>query len=457
VNVQLKLQYADHEIARVVEEGRVLEADKVRLRSYNGKLVGPVIEARPGDTLNVFLDNELPPEPDMGGEHNPNIPHGFNTTNLHFHGMHVSPVGNADNVLLALGPGQRFQFEVKIPSDHPAGTYWYHPHRHGSTAIQLGSGLAGALIIRGDIDELPPIREAEERIFILQQIPYVLDAQGIGRVETYENFGPGKWPTLGRRFTVNGEAEPTLGMRPGEVQRWRFIHAGIREGLQLKLVRRDASGAEESLSQYQIAHDGITTGHLDEVKETVLHPGYRVDVLVRAADGEGRPLPEGVYWLVGDFADGSRPATGRNLARIVVKGRRVRMRLPTERELAPLAPFKPITEDEITGTQEAVFDIDIQSTPPRFLINGRPFDPSAPPRQLRLGAVEKWRVSSTPLTGHPFHIHVNPFQLSEGGRILWKDTLFVPAGQTVELLTRYERYIGTFAMHCHIIDHEDRG
>jgi FtsP/CotA-like multicopper oxidase with cupredoxin domain len=39
----------------------------------------------------------------------------------------------------------------------------------------------------------------------------------------------------------------------------------------------------------------------------------------------------------------------------------------------------------------------------------------------------------------------------------WRDTLFVKAGYTLYLRTRYQRYIGEYVLHCHILDHEDRG
>ncbi len=146
--VQLELAYATHRICRVTQDGVCTAWDEVKLRSYNGKLGGPLIDAFPGDTLNISLVNQLPPEPHSDMAHPMDgamtEPHGFNTTNLHFHGMHVSPSGNSDNVLLEISPGRHFHYEVKIPHDHPAGTYWYHAHKHGSSALQLGSGLAGS-------------------------------------------------------------------------------------------------------------------------------------------------------------------------------------------------------------------------------------------------------------------------------------------------------------------------
>jgi FtsP/CotA-like multicopper oxidase with cupredoxin domain len=460
--ILVKVDYATHKICRSVQDGQCTAWDEVKLRSYNGKLHGPLIEAIPGDTLNITLENRLPPEPPPahGSEHESTEPHGFNTTNLHFHGLHVSPTGNSDNVMLELTPGHRFDYEVKIPLDHPAGTYWYHAHKHGAATIQLASGMAGALIIRGDIDRVPAIRAAQERIILFQQIPYQLtdDPTRPGHkalmVESYDQFKIGVWQALGRRFTLNGVVEPTYELAPGEVQRWRFIHGGIREMLKLRLVRRQGS-QEIPLTQFQIAHDGITTGRIDAVTETEMHPGYRVDVMVRATQEDGTPLLPGTYYLVDENVPA--PAPGHTLARVVVgNGKVKKMSLPTAQQLAPLAPFKPIQDAEITGQQQAVFSIDTSVTPPRFLINGKVFDHHAV-RKLMLDAVEEWTVTSQNFN-HPFHIHVNPFQLkTPDGKILWKDTLMVRAGETFKLRTRYARYIGQFMMHCHIAEHGDLG
>ncbi|WP_239014713.1 multicopper oxidase family protein [Archangium violaceum] len=457
---ELVVQYATNRICRVKEQGKCKEWDTVKLRSYNGGLVGPIIEARPGDTLHIHLKNQLPPEP-RPPTPDPNVPHGFNVTNLHTHGLHVSPEGNSDNVLLAFGPQEEFEYEIKIPTDHPAGTYWYHAHKHGSVALQVSSGMVGALIIRGNIDELPVIKAAQERIFVFEQIPYALvddpyvPGTQANMIESYQVFTPNNWELSGRRTLINGEFVPTFKMKPGEVQRWRFIHAGTMESLRLKLLRE--SDSRTVMMQHQIAHDGITSGRIDTVTETEMYPGYRVDVMVKA---EQRP---DTYLLIDEASPPERSLNGvaetrKILARVVVEGPSVQMSLPDERALATLVPLEPITNEELTGTQEVKFDMDLSVTPPRFLINGKPFDPNAPPRRLVLGNVEEWFISSSSHQGHPFHIHVNPFQvMKSNGKHVWKDTLFVGANQSARVRTRYERYIGRFVMHCHILDHEDMG
>ena len=69
--------------------------------------------------------------------------------NLHTHGLEVSPLGISDNIFRKMEPGTANDVEVKIPSDQPSGTYWYHPHKHGAVTFQFFGGMAGFLIIKG--------------------------------------------------------------------------------------------------------------------------------------------------------------------------------------------------------------------------------------------------------------------------------------------------------------------
>jgi FtsP/CotA-like multicopper oxidase with cupredoxin domain len=111
----------------------------------------------------------------------------------------------------------------------------------------------------------------------------------------------------------------------------------------------------------------------------------------------------------------------------------------------------------------------------------KPYNPARLDRTLTLGTAEEWKLTSNGV-GHPFHIHVNPFEIVsitnnnnpavdvsvpgsfDGGdpqyvglKGVWKDTLWIKPNYTITLRTRYERYIGEFVLHCHILDHEDAG
>lgn len=488
----------------------------VMLRSYNGQLVGPTLRAKPGDVLNILLDNRLPAE--SANEVAAQIkqesdsafintrPHSFNTTNLHTHGLHVSPVGNSDNVLLAIPPQSKLPYEIKLPSNHPSGAFWYHAHTHGSTAIQVGSGMEGALIIDDDPTKIPrALREANkhEKVMVFQTTLY--DAQG--KVENITAFFPDPptpanacqlglptctWLTSKRRVTINGQIVPIIRMQPGEVQRWRMIDASFRESLFIALQKPGSD--TEGIPLHEIAVDGIYFGKVDKWmpdQPIDLEPGYRSDVLVQA------PLKPGRYELIDVSSSSSKLVNGLRgaaepenlLAYVDIVGEPLDMKLPTSEEMARLNPFPGVKLYETAdGVQEATFKLgsavpsatDLRNY---FQINFSAFNPSHV-RYLHLGDIDMWNLNTVgdppgivPASGaipplpHVFHIHINPFQTQRKDPMgntewVWKDTLLIPPGPPVQpnpplpplqIYTQYLDYIGQFVIHCHILDHEDLG
>jgi FtsP/CotA-like multicopper oxidase with cupredoxin domain len=457
----LEVKYGDNMIG----------SDPVHLRSYNGKLVGPTLAIKPGDTLRITLKNSLPPEPDATDDHN--TLHSFSTTNLHTHGLHVSPVGNSDNVLLEIAPGQTQEYEIKVPTDHPAGTFWYHAHHHGSTAANVGSGMSGALIVQGGLDTVAGIAGRVDRVLVLQQIPYYNKDLPAGVIEEEyadQLFGPGDWQALGRFTTVNGVKLPVIQMTPGEIQRWRLIDSGFRERitLQLQLAKADQGTPPSILPLNEIASDGLPLGRIKSSDVVTLWPGYRSDVLVKA------PNTPGAEYLLIDLPtapDESLNGTAedrKHIARLVIKGDvdPTPGHLPTNDVLKPwrLPSIDPST---VNGQQTATYGI-LTSSGLQFTIDGKPFSDDNV-RSLKLNNVDEWTVTSHNQVGpvsHPFHIHVNPFEVfsilnAQGVETLneptWKDTIILNEGWLVKFRTRYIEFTGKFVQHCHILDHEDQG
>jgi L-ascorbate oxidase len=136
-------------------------------------------------------------------------------------------------------------------------------------------------------------------------------------------------------------------------------------------------------------------------------------------------------------------------------------------------------------TVPATFDIALAGPAPQFVINGKPYDPSVIAYTGTLGHIDEWNVSATPIATHVFHIHTNSFKIMDiknGSKSIYdsagnctadeiatgdqeycnlrgvvRDTLFIKAGYTLVMRTKYEDFTGEFVMHCHILDHEDRG
>jgi FtsP/CotA-like multicopper oxidase with cupredoxin domain len=415
---------------------------RLSLRTYEGTVPGPTLRARPGDVLRVRLRNELPPNPDpvpldMA------LPHHFNTTNFHVHGMHVDPGGIADNIFRSMEPGLSYDIEIAIPHDHPGGTCWYHPHHHGSADVQMTSGMAGALIVEGDFAGTPEVAFARERILILNEV--LFDYRG--SIEAYDTV----WPEAVPRFlSVNGQRDPAIDMRPGEVQRWRIIHAGHEDNLRLALAGH---------TLHVVAYDGVAIARVERLEDLVIAPGQRVDLLVQAG-------PAGTYPLRAVANDQGYPSPVGPLARLVVAGQPRAMPLPASLPPPPLAAIK---DHEITNTRRLTLSVEQPESPASanyqeftYLICGRRFDPDRVDQQVRLGAVEEWLVVNEHDNDHIFHIHTNPFEVTAvNGRTLaesvWRDTVLVPRNGSVTFRSRFLDFTGRFVMHCHMMNHEELG
>src|SRR5580700_7188105 len=150
---------------------RDIGGKRLYLRSYEGGSPGPTLRMKPGEILKIRLTNDFPPNRDVVPQ-DLSRPHQFNNTNFHFHGAHCSPSGIADNVMRSMTPGKSYDIEITLPADHTRGTYWYHPHHHGSADVQVASGMAGAIIVEGDFADVPEIAQARERVMVLAHVVF---------------------------------------------------------------------------------------------------------------------------------------------------------------------------------------------------------------------------------------------------------------------------------------------
>lgn len=403
---------------------RVAGRDATTL-GYNGGLPGPTLHLQPGDRLQVRLVNDLD-----------------DPTNLHLHGLHVSPSGNGDNVFLTVRPGESFDYDHQLPEDHPPGTYWYHPHHHGLVADQVFGGLYGAIVV-GDPD---PVAAARERVLVVSD----LTLDGSGRVSA-----PSAMARMagreGELVLVNGQSRPALTAAPGERERWRVVNACTSRYLRLRLDGQ------------QVQLLGVDSGRYPqprEVDEVVLAPGNRADLLVTAAEGSSilQALPHDRGGMGGMMA-GSTSSDGEPtaLATLEVTGATVAP-LPPVAARSARPDLRGVT---VAGRRELTFATGMGGGA-RTTIDGREFDPGRVDQRVRLGTVEEWTLTNTSPMDHPVHLHVWPLQVvAEGGRpvdgVEWRDVVDVPARGQVTVRVSFDRFPGRTVYHCHVLDHEDRG
>lgn len=560
-------------------------------------LNGPQIRAKQGETIKLNLLNQLPVEdqatcPD--DVENINEPHCFNTTNLHTHGLWVSPQGNSDNVFLTIKPKENVHYQFKIEDNHPAGTFWYHSHVHGSTALQVSSGMAGALIIEGsrkpefnqgkitktgDMDILWKDskfdRYSNDKVLVFQQIQYDCLPQDEvesssaspgqstckGVLENYTGLAnPNSWGTSQRYTSINGKVLGELKVEQNQFNRWRMIHGGIRDTVALTFKELPDSTnftSEQTIaacSAYQspdkknefeqlktltvntIAQDGLTMDHLQTRSISVFQPGYRHDAMIafpstnkycvfdrrlNADDQINAPF------LVRPTIAPSSPLNAQLIAWVNVQPSKLPTQTATqylESQAQKIGLSKDIAQqlgqgnlsafidhatlmtpelDQSTAArskQFTAFSIDLQRGPKfgvkheqdgPLLSFGDAFSGTSSVanqyvRQLPINQTQEWEITSD-FVGHPFHIHVNPFQIVKildrngndvssidndikdiendgtvdiqyrGLKGLFKDTLFIKQGYRIFVRSHYKKFEGDFVMHCHILDHEDQG
>lgn len=406
------------------------------------------------------------------------------------------------------------------------GTHWYHCHQHGSTALQLINGMAGLFLITGDYDDkilrlgggTPEKPKIKEKVMIFQIFG-----------EQPQQIQPS---TSTDQITVNGQVVPTITMKKGEVQWWRIGDAAMKaHGVgEFALFDEDtfnfyvANPAKMGVPNpagrptmaplpkvdpakvpnlYQTAQDGVQLAWanfqaLSKQTSTMQAPGNRADFLVKAPDKEGTSYL--VFW----FAEGGPPAPAdirKNLVmKVVTAGdpAGVNTSLPTEAEYPKQPGFlADITDAEIEGRhRELTFSMQGGiGQQPIFKIDGKQFEEGTIDQLMLLENSEEWTIRNVSgrAVQHPFHIHINPFQVTEVFDPLtmkeplklpqpwvWWDVFPVPAGvQKIEngkyvfdkdgfpvldgppghikIRSRFVDFPGTFVLHCHILGHEDRG
>jgi len=507
------------QIFKVKWYNKTLNGLNCRLRSYNGQVPGPTIFARPGDTVRVRIENSLTPydSSDWTGDHN--IPHDLNTTNLHVHGLDVAPhlftpLGTSDPKapMIHVKPGESFDYAFELPPDHPPGLYWYHPHKHGSTAVQAVSGMAGPIIVHGDIDEVPEINAARDITLAIQDIG-LFPSETEADVWTYEPKQNAIWQTFTGTVTIydpttqknvpqpdlkggfttgdyaqhfyllNGEpffqethsnATPTdptptqldvpqIMMAPGEVIRFRMLN-GCSDNLMSIVV----DGHEMHL----IALDGVNfpaprTIPINQQKtgngQVLLAPANRAEFLIRA----GKPGRYAIRELKQDQQFLSSSA--KTIAEIVVDGPEKPMALP--KTLPIPKRYYPLI-DKVSRQRTLEFE---GMFPARknpyigldFMINGMLYKEDTVQQEVVLDDTEEWIIKVGDMDhggteGHPLHIHVNHFEVISIAGIeqppgTIQDTIWVPKNTEVVIRMRFKDFKGKAVYHCHILPHEDTG
>ncbi len=389
---------------------------------YNDSYLPPLLRARLGDVLRVRLIN--------------NVADGV--SNLHFHGMSVSPRGRSDNVFIHVLPGHEFEYEVVVPSAgrQGPGLFWYHSHGHGFVTKQMLGGMSGALVVDGSETQFPILRDLRERFLLIKHAE----------------------PGGGREIiSINGQLNPVIDIRPGEMQFWRIAHIGATLFAPFQF---------EGVSLFVVATDGHPLSRPSKASEFLLGPGQRIDAIAigpPAGEYAVATLPfKNMAWR--EVFPGQRVAT------IVSSGRQTSA--DAEAEVLRQRVVGPRWIDEVRTSPIARQRRLIYSrTEDRsvFMIDGRVIDDDRVDQKVKFGDTEEWTIVNTDQQYHSFHIHQTPFLVTEINGIAQsedslRDTMSIPPASDerpgsikVTIPFTDPQIVGRFVYHCHAVDHEDKG
>jgi FtsP/CotA-like multicopper oxidase with cupredoxin domain len=412
-----------------------IDGTTARLLTYNGSFPGPTIRVKRGDMLKVRFTNNLP---EMGKNV---LGYDREVTNLHLSGLRASPEGYSNNSRLLFLSGNTFDsYAFDLAAQAPGTLNFYHPHSHGTAAEQYWGGLAGALVVDDDTDVLAGY---ETHIMMLKDI--TLSA---GAPEPYTSPGEYLRGKEGDIVMVNGQVNPVLPARPGQVQRWRILNASNARFYHLSL---------EGHPLHIIGTDGGLLDKPYSVPSMVLSPGERLDILVKAGQA-----PKNYRLLSMPYNRGGGAGPQITLVTLSVKGSPANDRIP--QSINPLAKRPAAVEP--AKTRRIVLGI----ARGRGTVNGISFTyADSHTIESELGTHEVWEIVNESGMDLPFHLQVNSFQvlsLSGGDpgyasfysrTPAWKDTVLVPGPGSARILVPVTDFTGTAMFHCGILDVADAG
>ena len=433
--VELKSANGELRTTFTVASAQVRLADRtVTTAVYNGAYVPPVLRLRPGDTLFLDLVNRYSEQ-----------------TNLHLHGLNVSPLINpdatvGDNVFVTNDPGFTISYRVPIPGTHNPGLYWYHTHLHEKAQRQVMGGMSGGIIIDGILDPLPQLQNVKERILLLKDIQITPQGTVPDEID----------PSAPSTRMVNGLVNPIITIRPNETQFFRI--ANIGSDLYYKLT---LSGHVF----YELAVDGNRRNQLVARQELLIPPSSRAEVLIQGGAPGGYALAAAAM-DTGPAGDTYPAAT---IATIVSQGEPA--------ELIPLPSALPAVDDLRTATisRRRTITFTESADGNTFYIDSgagaKQFNPNIVDSTIPLGTVEEWTLVNATQELHTFHIHQTDFQVTEINGVVQpflghQDNVNLPFQPTpdaapgiVKVLIDFRNPIitGKFVYHCHILEHEDAG
>jgi FtsP/CotA-like multicopper oxidase with cupredoxin domain len=422
---------------------------------YNGSRMLPTIRLWPGDQMKVTYVNDLVRHSIEKCALGPCM----DMTNLHFHGLGVSPDAPQDDVLSMLAqPGQTLRYDVVVPKSQAPGLYWIHTHPHGESAEQDLDGMSTAVVVEGIDRYVPQVRGLRERIMVVRT--FDPPKSQIERSRAFTDVPPRDCGTSGEQVegfpTINGTLRPSIAIAPGERQFWRIVNAQPDAFLNLHL---------DGGSFQVVALDGQPLAFNDPhravetMRNVFLPPAGRVEAIVTGPKANAHATLRTLCVNTGPAGDINQGGVLADIDSHSPSG---------PMATVPVSTQPPVYRSiNVANVERSAPDFTVLFTEGhhRFYINHRLFNIADKPMvTARVGTFAHWHVINRTKEMHPFHIHqVHFLTYAVNGRKVqnpkWLDTMNVLPNGTIDVVMDFTNPVirGMAVFHCHILKHEDKG
>ena len=476
---------------------RLNQGDLLILNLKND-LTDPLHGAAPSDHHHMDSNAEKNANPCTSGLMTPT------STNLHFHGLTISPACHEDDVLkTSIQPGDPpFEYRFRIPENEPPGLYWYHPHIHGFTKVQVLGGASGAMIVEGIERANKAVAGLPERVLVIRDQDLlnpnappaksepVVPRQFYDRDGDAANTGTG-FGKPAKDLSINFVPVPypdyppaAIKMKPGERQLWRVLNASAITYLNLEVLYNRAPQllGLVALDGVPLNENGMAPDFVEWQTHLGIPPGARMEFILTGP-------PVGTAGLLVtrsvDTGPGGENDPNRAIATIIASEDASEPRSTLAASPTPLPPPRlpwlgsvtPIRTRRLYFSEKLLEPNNPNSATEFYLtVEGQtptPFDPKSgvPNIVAKQGTVEDWIVENRSSELHAFHIHQLHFMLLDYmGRPVnepfLRDTINVPYYDGKALVYpsvrlrmdfRDPNTVGDFLYHCHLLEHEDGG
>lgn len=467
------------------------DLDPTALYAYEGIYPGPTIVAESNKPIRVKWMNDLPVNPHLlpvdktlhGAEGVPEV-----RTVVHLHGANVQPDSDGfpeawfTNNFQQVGP--TFTNEVYYyPNKQPATTLFYHDHALGITRLNVYAGLAGAYIIRDEIEEHLNLPKGEFEIpLIIQDRTFNLDIGSLNYPNQPENAIPGVTPDpsvvpefFGDTILVNGKVWPYLEVKP-QRYRFRIVNGSNSRFYNISLQN---TGVGSTPTWVQI---GTDQGFLEApvtLTSLTLAPGERADTII---DFRGFIGSEFIFTNDANapFPMGTDPDP--NTTGQIIKFKVILPAMGTDSSEIPsqLTKIKWLDEKKASKIRYSTL-VETTDQYQRLMLlldNLMWNDPIT--QKPKLNTIEVWNLLNLTVDTHPIHLHLVRFQIlgrrpfdvpqyNATGQIVYtgpeiapddnekglKDTVRANPGEVTRIIARFGDFVGIYPWHCHILEHED--